>query len=371
MSRPLIIIAGSLAMTPCAAPADILGYVDFDGFEIGLIAYRNSAYTYAGGGMGTDASQVSVETGTTTNWPAGSAFWPMIRSVEGPNGVGMPAELSDDGVIPAEGNALEKTDRLGFAGLDLDGNGFFGVAATENEANSGPMVAEFVFDVANTDVSNISVDVIVMGDFEVEDGFAFEYCIDDGPFIPLRSTGVEENYYRDYTMDNPDVGVVRVDNPLSIITVRLADEFHRFTNAAFNDGGSTLTVRYTARCNGSGGFGFDNLIIRGGRPPQNPALTYETSCPDAGPATLTATGGGSGPTAFFYSHDGLGSFMIPRGSTCAGAELLMSPPFVLAGIVHGDPAILTIPNVPASACGIAIAQALNLDTCQTSGCAFW
>ncbi len=358
-------IAGSLAAMTAVTNADIIGLVDFDGTELGLISYSNTTYVYGGTGLGTDALQVSSDAGTTSDWSPGDAFWPMTRAAVGPNTIGMPFAISDDGVVPAAGNTLFETDNGGFAGVDFENDGFFGVTDTENGLNTGLISADFEFDVAGATNLSVSVDIAAMGDFEAADLFNFEYSVDGGSFQPLFTSSIDEDIDQTYIMDNPDTLPVVLNDPAFIDGVILDDNYQTFT-AAIPETGSTLTVRFSAQTDGSEGFGFDNLTVEGDTGTPGLVLTLESSCPASGPAVLTATGGGSGVVAFVYSLSGTGSFIIPGGFTCAGTELGLAGPVTLGGTASGDPAVLNVGNVPAAACGRAVVQALTTDTCETS-----
>ncbi len=252
MTRLALLTALALSTTTLAA----IGYVDFDGTELGLVSYTNSTYTYSGPGLGTNASFVAPGT-ATTSWVAGDSFWPLNRGNVGPNNVGMPFNISDDSVAGAAGNTTFAADVLGFAGQWLD-NGFFGVTDTENPVNSGFINADFVFDISGYSNLSISLDMIAMGDFELADQFIFAYHIDGGPFTVLWSITADEAASLNYTMDSG--AVVTLDDPLVVGSTYLTDFFQTFT-ANIAGTGSLLTIRFAAVTDGNEGFGFDNLRI--------------------------------------------------------------------------------------------------------------
>ena len=94
-------------------------------------------------------------------------------------------------------------------------------------------------------------------------------------------------------------------------------------------------------------------------------LSAQTSCPNTGPARLTARGGSGGRVAFVYSTR-TGSFRIPNNQPCAGTVLGLGGTPTLAGTAVGNPAIFDANNAPANACGRVFLQAVDLDTCETS-----
>lgn len=253
-------LAGALTSVALGG-GPIIGHVDFDGTELGLIGYSNSTYGYAGPGFGTNASNVSSDAFGSSLWVGGDAFWPMIRSALGPNGIGMPFSISDDSVSPAFGNTLFETDTLGFAGVALDNNGFFGVTDTENPSNAGPISAEFVFDVSGAPNLEVMVDIAAMGDFELADSFVFEYSIDGNPFLPLFTSSVDEAGSQNYFMDNPANNPVLLNDPVLMNGTLLGDDYQSF-NAKLTGIGDVLTIRFTAMTDGSEAFGFDNLIVK-------------------------------------------------------------------------------------------------------------
>jgi len=97
-------------------------------------------------------------------------------------------------------------------------------------------------------------------------------------------------------------------------------------------------------------------------------LRKSGTCP--GPMTFTAVGATpNGTVAFVWGTSG--SFTIPTPRPCAGTVLalvpLLAPPpgYILAGATStGDASVQA--NVPASACGQLLLQALDLTTCSTS-----
>lgn len=240
------------------AGANAQGFVDFDGTETGLVGYTNDVITsFTGAGLGTDAAE--LETGATTDWGPGDAFFPISRAVTNPTGVGMPFGISDDSVAAAAGNSVFATDEIGFAG-QAKTDGFFGVIDTVNGNNpNGAAVATFTFDVAGLSNISVSADFAAMGDFEDSDTFTFEYSFDGTNFSDLFVSSVDTAGSQNYLMDSGQG--VTLDDPVAINGTLLDDEFQTLS-ASVTGTGSELTIRFTAEANGgSEGFGFDNLTV--------------------------------------------------------------------------------------------------------------
>jgi len=238
------------------------GMVDFDGNDVGLVSYTNSAIVDNGTTNGNliDGEQYVSYTSS------GDAFNPMSRAALGPveadgDQVGMPFGISDDSVEAATGNSVFEPDDQGFAGIAQNENGFFGVIDTVNSDGPGTETAEFVFDIAGLTGIVVSADFAAMGDFESSDVFNFEYSIDGGAFSPLFTSSVDEAGSMMYAMDNAANNPVILDDPLAINGTLLNDEFQTLS-AAVAGTGSELAIRFTASSNGgSEAFGFDNLAV--------------------------------------------------------------------------------------------------------------
>lgn len=249
----------ALALT---ANVNAAGLVDFDGTELNLLSYTNSAI--AGNGT-TNGLMISLETYALYN-SSGDAFNPMHRgslnAMEADGGqVGMPFSISDDSVVAAMGNGVFASDTQGFAGMAHDNNGFFGITDTVNADGPGAEVATFVFDISGLSNISVSADFAAMGDFEGSDSFVFDYEIDGGGFNPLFTSSVNEDGDQTYTMDNPANNPVVINDPLLINGVTLDDNFQTIA-AAVAGTGSELTIRLTAASDGgTEGFGFDNLSV--------------------------------------------------------------------------------------------------------------
>lgn len=258
------VVASAIALGAGASIASAqIGYVDFDGVETGLVGYSNGAYSYTGAGFGTNANLLDQALGfASSSWGPGDAYWPMTRAGIGPNGIGLPFSVSDDSVVAAAGNTVFPTDTQGFAGQALDNNGFFGATDTENGVNSGPIIANFDFDISGASNIGVRIDFAAMGDFEASsDSVLFEYSIDGGSFATLFASSVDEAIDQTYTMDNPANNPVIIDDPMLINGVLLNDEFQTLS-AAVSGTGSTLSIRLTAVLDGgSESFGFDNLTV--------------------------------------------------------------------------------------------------------------
>jgi hypothetical protein len=246
-----------LAASACATAQ--IGYVDFDGTETGLIGYSNPTYTWTG--SGTDALNVSSNGTGVSSWSPGDSFWPMTRADIGPNTIGMPFAISDDSVAPAAGNSVFAGDTQGFIGITYENNGFFGVCDTQNSMNSGPISADFMFDITGETDLGLKVDLAAMGDFEAADVFTFEVDIDGGGFVPIITNFVDEAGFGQYQMDNLANNPVFVDDPLYMNGVKMHD-FFKTVLSPIAGTGATLTVRFTATADGgSEGFAFDNLRV--------------------------------------------------------------------------------------------------------------
>jgi MYXO-CTERM domain-containing protein len=262
--KTLIVTAGIAVFVAGTANAQVIGLVDFDGTETGLIGYSNSVVTYTGAGFGTDANLLDANLGfASTTWGSGDAFYPVTRAALGPvPGVGMPFGLSDDSVEAATGNTVFPTDTAGFAGIAFNNNGFFGMTDTVNSANPGDSAtASFVFDIFGATNIMVSMDWVAQGDFEATDALVVEYDIDGGGFFPLFTATVNEDIDQTYTMDNPDNNPVILADPMLINGVLLDDNYQTLS-ASVAGTGSTLTIRVTGTLDGgSEGIGFDNLKV--------------------------------------------------------------------------------------------------------------
>ncbi len=93
-------------------------------------------------------------------------------------------------------------------------------------------------------------------------------------------------------------------------------------------------------------------------------LTIDSNCPNAGKATLTASGGSGGTIAFIYAT-GTGNVTIPNNLPCPGVTLGLNKTAKMAGTAKGNPAVFQ-GNAPAGACGRIYVQALDLKTCALS-----
>lgn len=247
---------GAVVALAGAAHAQV-GLVDFDGTETGLISYTNSVVS----GANTSASNTSSS--GITSWGPGDASWPMSRSFLGPNGSGMPFNISDDGVSPAAGNTTFTSDVLGFAHQALGGNGFFGVTDTVNGANPGNTVsADFRFDISGAGNVAVNIDFAAMGDFEASgtnDFFNFFYEIDGGGLAPLFTSNVREDLTQNYNMDA--TGLQVIDDPIEMNGVLLNDVFQTL-KSPFLGSGNELRIFFQAQTDGGEGFGFDNIVVK-------------------------------------------------------------------------------------------------------------
>lgn len=366
-----LIVAGSILACAGFASGDVIGLVDFDGTEMGLTGYTNPAMTYSGTGLGTDALQCSSDNGSSSLWGPGDACWPMTRAAVGPNldsmglPIGMPFAVSDDGVEAAAGNSVFETDTGGFAGIAQNTNGFFGVCDANNSVQVDPIVVDFVFDVTGATDLSVSMDFAAMGDFEASfDITTIEYSVDGSAFASLFAVTIDEAIDQTYIMDNGATPPVVLNDPMLIDGTLLDDNFQTFSSAIAETGAS-LTIRITTnQDSGTEAWGIDNIMVEGTTGGGGLALSIDTSCPAAGPATLTATGGSGGNVGFVYSMNA-GMFTVPSG-ICAGTTLDIGAPVTLGGVGSGNPAVLNVPNAPGVACGNVLVQAVDASTCETS-----
>lgn len=238
---------------------DVIGYVDFDGREKGLIGYTNRAYSFVGAGHGTYAGQTSPTTGSWSNWPADSHLWPFDRQQLGPNGEPLHPSVSDDSVVPAAGNTLNVDDTKGFCGMGSDENALFVINRTNAVAN-GPHRVDFVFDIENYENLMFSVDLVAMSLYESDDNFSWEYSIDGAPFQSLITIGRQGNASQTYTMDDGDE--FDLINPMRANGIRITDEYTNVA-AAIAGTGSRLRLRFAAESTGYDPFGFDNVQVDG------------------------------------------------------------------------------------------------------------
>jgi len=243
------------AFVGAVSAAQAGGLVDFDGTETGLLTYTNPVYSVSSGSA-TDALNVSANGSTV--WGAGDSLWPMTRAAIGPNGIGMPFNISDDSVAAAAGNSIFTSDVLGFAGMAKT-DGFMGITDTENPNNTGPINVDFVFDISGDTNIVVSVDIAAMGDFEAGlDFMDFSYSLDGGPLVPLFTSSVNEAINQSYTMDSGATPLI--DDPMLINGVLLNDVFQTFSGPVAGTG-STLRIHISTMTDGAEGFGFDNLSV--------------------------------------------------------------------------------------------------------------
>ena len=117
----------------------------------------------------TSTRLVSYSTTAPVFTSAGDAFGILSR---GPAS-SVPFALQDDSV------SVFTADTLGIIGED-DPDLFFGIVDTQNGDNSGPVTAEWVFDISGASDLSLSIDMAAMGDFESNDSFVWEYSLDGG-----------------------------------------------------------------------------------------------------------------------------------------------------------------------------------------------
>lgn len=138
---------------------------------------------------------------------------------------------------------------------------FFGIVDTQNGDNSGPVTAEWVFDINGASNLSMSIDMGAMGDFENSDEFNWSYSIDGGAVAALFDGIVDESIAQDYTLESGSM--FTYNDPMTVNGVSLSNEFMNFSNM-INGTGSSLSIFLTATTNGgTEGIAFQNLIISG------------------------------------------------------------------------------------------------------------
>ncbi|MGI9456009.1 MAG: hypothetical protein ACR2NU_05570, partial [Aeoliella sp.] len=145
-----------------------------------------------------------------------------------------------------------------------DTGNFFGVADNVNGESTGPLSAEWTFDISSaTGGLELSIDMAAMGNFEDgTDVFLFEVSIDSSAFTSAFTGTVDESATQTYTLESGTV-VPNVDDPLSMNGVLLNNNFQTLA-AQIAGTGNSLTLRFTSESNGSDeAFAFRNIIIEG------------------------------------------------------------------------------------------------------------
>lgn len=152
-------------------------------------------------------------------------------------------------------NAGYPPDTVGVIDAATDFDEFFGVCDTENDDNSGPVTATWVFDTSSTTSDmELSVDLGAMGDFElgddqadppiVQDEFRWSYKVDDGSFHTFLVALADEEGTYTYTMAD---GTTRDwDDPLLCDGEMLTNNLQTFTTWIGSGSEVTVTLEVSA-----------------------------------------------------------------------------------------------------------------------------
>jgi hypothetical protein len=213
------------------------------------------------------------------NWTAGDWFGVLDPTdppgpLPGGSNRGMPYSIADDSVsvypLDLQGvvdNSPDSNATTFTSGFKSDK--YFGVTDLENPNFTGTARATWVFDISGaTELTEISIDMGAMGDFESEnDRFDWEYQIDGGPAVPLFTSMVDEEGAATYVMANGTE--VNLDDPLMINDVPLLTDKTTVSGlptraAAISGSGSELALFFEAETNGgTEAYVFDNIQIIG------------------------------------------------------------------------------------------------------------
>lgn len=175
--------------------------------------------------------------------------------VPDPNLNDIPYALLDDTAC------LYITDLNGVIDSMSDFEEFFGVVDTENDDNSGPVHATWVFDISSgTGDMEFNFDLAAMGDFEDTDVFEWSYQIDGGAPTVFLAAVADLAGSLTYTMAD---GTTRdMDDPLVVDGVTLSNEFSSFSTPI--SVGTELTVVLTTVADGgSEAYVVRNMMVQG------------------------------------------------------------------------------------------------------------
>jgi predicted extracellular nuclease len=164
----------------------------------------------------------------------------------------IPFAVLDDSLSIFPGDSL---------GIIKEGNTdiFFGVVDTENNDNSGPVAATWVFDISGASNLGVLIDMGAMGDFESSDFFTWEYSIDGGPTMVAFSSTVDEAGSQVYTLEGG--ATFTLNDPMLVQGTPLSNNLVTFSTPIIGTG-SSLSLTLTAQFNGgSEAVAFQNLII--------------------------------------------------------------------------------------------------------------
>lgn len=156
---------------------------------------------------------------------------------------------------------------------------FFGVSDTENPDNSGPVSAEWVFDITGATDLSLSIDMGAMGDFESSDTFVWTYQIDGGPVLTAFASTVDEAGSHTYTLEGG--ASFTLSDPMLVDGTVLTNDLQTFTTP-LTGSGSLLTLTLTAQTDGgSEAFAFQNISISGTPAVDNPPQVSSTAPTDS------------------------------------------------------------------------------------------
>ncbi|MEN8162557.1 MAG: hypothetical protein ABFS37_00370 [Acidobacteriota bacterium] len=170
--------------------------------------------------------------------------------VPDPNLNNIPWSLVDDSVC------IYPEDSGGIIDTMTDFDEFFGVTDTENDDNSGPVSATWVFNISSAvDNLELHVDLAAMGNYEdPEDSFVWTYQVDAGAVETFLTAVADEDGMLTYTMAD---GTTRdLDDPLVVNGTTLTNHFQTFSTSI--PAGSQLTVVLTAVTDG----GYEGYAVR-------------------------------------------------------------------------------------------------------------
>lgn len=159
-------------------------------------------------------------------------------------------------------DSLAGLDTLGIIDSS-DTDNFFGVVDIENGDNSGPLSAEWTFDISEAIGGlTLSIDMAAMGDFEANNNsYLFETSIDGSPFASAFSISIDEDGSQTYIME--DGSQQTLDDPVVVDGTMLDNNFQTFTVPILG-AGSELTLRFTSIAEGSfETFAFRNILVEG------------------------------------------------------------------------------------------------------------
>ncbi|MFK8018121.1 MAG: PEP-CTERM sorting domain-containing protein [Gammaproteobacteria bacterium] len=228
---PLVAATCALLLSP-AAFAETIAFDMVGSASQNLVAYTNAF---------TDAFS-----------SPGDGFQIYQRGVSG----SIPFAVLDDSAVgfPA--------DSLGII-TEANTDTFFGITDTVNGDNSGPVTAQWDFDVAGVSDMMLSLDMGAMGDFETSDFFSISYSIDGGAVETLFDAMVDESLSQEYILADGDA--FDLNDPMTVAGTILTNELQTLSAAILGEG-SILSIFLTASTNGgSEAFAFQNLIVDGTR----------------------------------------------------------------------------------------------------------